>query len=219
MSPSKILYTYEHPTSIKHLEETRKVLMGGGVIAYPTDVNWALGCLATHKKALTKLSQLKKNTSKKLPFSLIFASMSQVCEYADVSNSTYRLLRKMLPGPYTLLLPRHKRLPKILQDSRLEVGVRVPDRPLLIDLLKELPCPLATTTVYLPTTQTPELPLRPRFGYEIEEHFGSRIDLILDLSTEIPPLETTVIKITAQGMELIRQGLGEVPTEVICLKS
>lgn len=207
---SQILYTYEHPTTEKHLERARDVLLAGGVVAYPTDVNWAFGVLATHKKALMRLSQLRRSTSKNLPFSLIFGALSRVCEYAEVSNSTYRLLRSMLPGAYTLLLPRHKRLPKILQDSRLEVGVRVPDRPLLRDLLALLPCPLATTAAYLPGS-TEELPLRPRFGYEIEQYFSSQVDLILDLSLEMLHQETTVIQITDEGMELVREGSGPVP--------
>lgn len=212
---SKITYTYENPTTEKHLLKARDILLDGGVIAYPTDVNWAMGVLSTHKKALQRLTLLRHNSSKKtLPFSLIFSSISQVCEYADVPNSTYRVLRKMLPGPYTLLLPRHKRLPKILQDSRTEVGVRVPERPLLRDLLALLPCPLANTAVYLGDS-TEEVPIRPRFGYEVEQHLGPSLDLILDLSSECHHQETTVIKISSEGLELIRRGVGAVPSQLL----
>ena len=104
------LYTYVKPTSKKDLEKACQVLRDGGTIAYPTDVNWAVGCDPTQKKAITTIQRIKSVHPKEQPFSLMCNSLSMVSQVCTVETAAFRLLKKILPGPYTVLLPRHKTL-------------------------------------------------------------------------------------------------------------
>ncbi|MCY4380654.1 MAG: L-threonylcarbamoyladenylate synthase [Proteobacteria bacterium] len=205
---NKILYTFESPVSQKHLQTAKKILIDGGVIAYPTDVNWACGCLCDHKGALTKLQKTARMLNKQNPYTFIFSSLSQVSSFATIDNVAYRVLKKILPGPYTVVLKSHKRLPKIIEDKRKEVGVRIPDKELLLELTAMLPSPLASMSLSLPGQRAHHQDVvRPRFGYEILDAFGHMIDLILDLSQEIVYKETTLLRLHEGGtFELIRQG-------------
>ena len=212
---SQILYTYDNPVSLKHLRQAREVLVGGGLVAYPTDVNWACGCLCNHKRALAKLQQLKAaaplGDESPKPISFMFASLAQIAEYAELYSQAFRILKKILPGPYTVILNSHKRLPKIIADKRKEIGVRIPHSELLNQLTALLPVPLAT--VSLPGALLPaaaelgfEPSYRPRFGYDIAEAYGREIELILDLSTELVYRETSVIRLVDGAVELLRLG-------------
>ena len=201
---TEICYTFEDPVVQKHLRKAQKILSDGGIIAYPTDVNWACGCLVHHKKALMKLQQLNPLKSKKSPYSFIFSNLSQVSSYAAVDNNIYRFLKKILPGPYTVILNSHRRLPKIIEDKRKELGIRIPSRPLLLELTALLEVPLATVSLTLPDPCLQDK--RPRHGYEIAEAYSSLIDLILDLSFEINYQETTLLRFTDHIPKLIRSG-------------
>ena len=212
---SQILYTYDDPVSLKHLRQARDVLVNGGLLAYPTDVNWACGCLCHHKRALAKLQQLKVAATlgdeSPKPISFIFASLAQISEYAELYSQAFRILKKILPGPYTVILNSHKRLPKIIADKRKEIGIRIPRSELLNQLTALLPVPLATISL---TSSSPPLAdelayaqlHRPRFGYDIAEAYGREIDLILDLSTELVYRETSVIRLVDGSVELLRLG-------------
>ncbi|MCY4443894.1 MAG: L-threonylcarbamoyladenylate synthase [Proteobacteria bacterium] len=202
----KTLYTYENPAPSKDLLEITRCLEDGGVMAYPTDVNWAFGCLANHKKALKRLQGLRKSSDHPAPLALMFQDMSHISNYTYLDNHAFRLLKKWLPGPYTILLKPHPRLGKLLPQKRPNVGVRIPKRPLLMEILPHLPCPLATTTVFLPNKKDNTY-LKPSSAYDIGQYFFYDIDLLLDLSISLPMAETTVISLSDHHPVLIRQGI------------
>lgn len=199
------IYTYINPSSERDLTKACKVLNEDGIIAYPTDVNWAIGCHCSSPKALNRLRSLKPAHPKDQPFSLICHSFSMISEVGILDQAAYRILKKILPGPYTILLKRNRNLPKQIKDKRLIVGVRFPDAPLLTDLVKMLGQPLVTTS--LPESEPSKGPIR--FGYQVEEIFGHALDLILDLGNEVPTLETTILDCT-EGVQLVREGAGDI---------
>jgi len=202
------LYTYDNPPSERDLTRACKVLEDGGVIAYCTDFNWAFGCEASNSKGLDRIRLLKPSHPKDRPFSLICSSISMASTVANIDQPAFRLLRKMWPGPYTVILPRNRNLPKQLKDKRKVVGVRIPSNNMVRELVEKLGRPIATTSV-------PELSqgLTPQFGYQVFEAFGHGLDLILDLGTEVPGVESTVVDLSEGGLEIIREGAG--PIDII----
>jgi tRNA threonylcarbamoyl adenosine modification protein (Sua5/YciO/YrdC/YwlC family) len=195
------LYTYENPCSERDLNRIVRLLQDDGVIAYPTDLNWGFGCLATSARGIDRLRRLKPG--KTLPFSLIFDSISRASQYTTIEHVAYRVLKKSLPGPYTLILPRHRQLPRQLDDKRRTVGIRIPERPLLLELVSRLEVPLLTTSV-------PEEAdgRRLLLGYEVFERYGHALDMVLDLGAELPGGETTIIDLTEGEVRVIREGAG-----------
>jgi len=198
------LYTFENPTNSKHIQDIVRVLQNGGLIIYPTDVNWALGCDGTNAGAVTKIYNLKTDHPREKPLSLIMNSISQIAEYATVSSTDYRILKKCLPGPYTFLLKRHRRLPKQIGDKRQIVGVRVPDCPLLKDIIDTLGKPLATSSLPLPEGRKHA----PYAGWEVASDFATKVDIILDLGKDLLESQTTVVDLTGEVPILVRQGVG-----------
>ena len=205
---AKHIYTYVDPCSPKHLDQACRFLEDDGVIAYPTDVNWAFGCKPSSKKAMERIRRLKPHHPKEQPFSLLCNSLSMVASVANVDHVAYRLLKKSLPGPYTFIMKRHHELPKQIKDKRKNVGVRVPQAPLVLGLIEHFGGPLATTSMPAPSPEEAVIV----FGYQVEERYGHGIDLILDLGEEVPPQETTIVDFSEGDIEVVREGLG--PTEL-----
>jgi tRNA threonylcarbamoyl adenosine modification protein (Sua5/YciO/YrdC/YwlC family) len=204
---AKHLYTYINPLSEKHLQEALRVLQNDGLIAYPTDVNWAVGCDASSVKAIKKIQALKAQHPKERPFSLLCDSLSMVAQVATVEQSAYRVLRKILPGPYTVLLASNRSLSKLINDKRKSVGVRIPAAPLLLGLVAALQRPLLTSSLPHGESEDEEA---IRYGYDVEARFGHQIDLILDLGEEVLPAETSIIDFSEGGCKVVRKGLGDV---------
>jgi tRNA threonylcarbamoyl adenosine modification protein (Sua5/YciO/YrdC/YwlC family) len=206
------LYTYDDPPAERDVERAGRVLADDGVIAYPTDLNWAIGCDVMNPKALDRVYQLKPTHPKDLPFSLLVSSISMASEYVTIDNGAYRLLKRAWPGPFTVLLPATRAFPRQLKDKRRVVGIRIPASPLIAAVVDKLGRPLATTSV-------PPLPphaggdaegtVRARFGYEVMEAFGHGVDLVLDLGTELPGLESTIVDLTSGVPEIVRRGAGD----------
>lgn len=221
---AKLVYTFIDPPSERDLSLAKQVLESGGVLAYPTDVNWAFGCDASNQKAIDKIRRLKPTHPKEQPFSLICSSISMAASIANIDHPTYRMLRKALPGPYTILLPSSRTLPKQLHEKRTTVGIRIPDSPLLLALVGQYGKPLATTSIpMIPQAMQKSSEafahggsgmndlssLYPKFGYEVSDIFGHGLDLILDLGDEVINYETTVINLSEYPPTLIRQGVGD----------
>lgn len=207
---SELLYTYIRPTNPKHLERATRLLEDGEVISYPTDVNWAMGASPFSAKGVDKLARLKPDHPKNKPFSLLCADLRMVSEVAIFENSAYRILKKILPGPYTIFLKSHHDLPRIIRDKRPLVGVRIPDCPLLSDLIARLGHPLLTTSLPAGDFGRP-----PHFGYEVEQRFGRDLGLILDLGEEIIPAETTILDLSEGEPRLVREGVGRIPENIL----
>jgi tRNA threonylcarbamoyl adenosine modification protein (Sua5/YciO/YrdC/YwlC family) len=207
---AKLLYTYVNPTSPKDLKEACRVLENGGVIAYPTDVNWAFGCDPLSKSAIEKIRQLKPHHPKEQPFSLLCNSISMVSTIADVDGSSFSILKKIFPGPFTILLKRNRTLARQLKDKRKLVGVRIPDSPLLLDLIQTYGKPIATASIpySIEDHNRHHTEHLLHFGYEVDELYGHGLDLILDLGQEVPANETTVVDLSEGEWTLVRQGMG-----------
>ena len=207
------LFTYDDPPAERDLVRTIQVLQDDGVIAYPTDLNWAMGCDATSVKALDRLQLLKPHHKKHLPFSLIVSSIAMASDYVNIEGSAYRLLRKAWPGPYTVILPAAKNLPRIFREKRDKIGIRIPESPLLLAVVERLGRPLISTSIprLPPTGEDFEPPegRTPRFGYEVEEVCGHALDLILDLGQELSGQESTIVDLTGPYPETLRVGAGD----------
>lgn len=205
------LYTYDDPPAERDLTKLVAALENGGVIAYPTDVNWAFGCDCASSKALDRIHLLKPSHPKDRPFALICSSISMAAEYTVIDNAAYRMLKKAWPGPFTVLLQASKNFPRQLKDKRRVVGIRIPAAPLLLALVERLGRPLATTS--LPPlsgpTEADEIPVVAKFGYEVFETFGHGIDYVADLGHELPGTETTIVDLVDGTPVLVRRGAGD----------
>lgn len=208
------LYTYDNPTSQRDIQKIVKVLSHDGVIAYPTDLNWAIGCDGTSVHGLERLRLIKPSHGKYHPFSLIFNSISMAADYVHIDNASYRLLKKLWPGPYTVLLMSVRTLARQLKDKRKVIGVRIPKSPLLHAVVEALGRPLATTSFPAIMTENESNEEETigrfyKFGYEIAEEFGHVLDMVIDLGHELPGLESTIIDLTESVPVLVRRGAGD----------
>ena len=181
-----------------------QVIHSGGLIAYPTDSSYALGCHIGDKAATNRVHRIRR-TDKKHNFTLVCRDLSEISVYARVDNWAYRLVKSLTPGPYTFILPATRQLPKMLQNpKRRTIGIRVPDHPLVNAMLEVLGEPIMSSTLSLPGD---ELPLTD--SLDIEERIGHQVDLIVDAgSTGIEP--TTVLDLTGGTVEVLRRGRGDI---------
>ncbi len=191
----------EHPQP-RHVARAVEVLRGGGLIAYPTDTYYAIGCDLLSKRAIERLYEVKGRSRKK-PLSFLCADLSHVSEYADMNNFAYRVMKQLTPGAFTFVLKATRVVPDIMATRQREVGIRVPDAPLARALAQELGHPLVTTSA---TDREGEPLVDPK---DIKEQLGKQLDLILDGG--IWPCEpSTVVSLLEDRMEILRQGKGHV---------
>ena len=178
------------------------ILKKGGVVVYPTDTYFGIGCDIMNKKAIERIYQLKQR-SKSKPFSFICSSLKNISLYAKVSNYAYKTMKRLLPGPYTFILEGSKLVPKIMLTKRKTAGIRVPDNPICLALVKELGNPVITTSATMPDgTIFHDASL-------IHDYFGNRIDVVIDGSI-VPGQPSSVILLIDDIPEVIRKGLGVV---------
>jgi tRNA threonylcarbamoyl adenosine modification protein (Sua5/YciO/YrdC/YwlC family) len=175
------------------------LLQEGGLVAYPTDTYYAIGCDVFQKKAMEKLATLKHRDDRR-PFAFLCSDLGEVAKYAIVSNESYRLMRRILPGPYTIVLEATRLTPRTTLTRQRQVGVRVPDAPVAIALARGLGRPLATTSASLPG----EAPLID--AADIQDQLQG-IDLILDGGV-ILNQPSTVLDLTGPVPVVLRQGKG-----------
>lgn len=185
------------------LEQAAAVLREGGVIVYPTDSTYALGCQLANKEALDRIRALRRIEINH-EFSLVCRDLSQISNYARVDNQAYRLIRSLTPGPYTFILKATHEAPRRLQDAKKRsVGIRVPDNKIAADLLDVVGEPILSSTLQLPGD---ELPLTD--PEEFRDVIDKRVDLILDGGTcGVEP--TTVLDLSRGEVRLVRQGKGD----------
>ena len=177
------------------------LLKEGGVIAYPTDTIYGLGCDMYNKKAIQRIYQIKKRDPQK-PFSFICSDLKNISLYAQVTNQAYKIMRRYLPGPYTFILLGTKLVPKIMTTKRKTVGIRVPDNNICLSLVKTLGNPIISTSVGFSGREVLSDPSL------IEETFGSQIDLTIDGGI-LANQPSTIISLIDDEVEVIREGLGE----------
>jgi len=185
------------------IRQAAEIVRQGGVIAYPTDSCYALGCHLGDKDAMVRIRAIRQ-VDERHHFTLVCRDLAEIAKYAKVDNWVYRLLKANTPGSYTFILQATKEVPRRLQHpKRATIGLRVPEHPVAHALLEELGEPLLSSTLLLPDD---ELPLND--AEEIRERLERQVDLILDCGPcGVEP--TTVIDMTAEAPVLIRHGKGE----------
>jgi tRNA threonylcarbamoyl adenosine modification protein (Sua5/YciO/YrdC/YwlC family) len=181
-----------------------QIIRSGGLIAYPTDSSYAFGCHLGNARAISRIHRIRR-TDKHHNFTLVCKDLSEISVYARVDNWAYRLIKSMTPGAYTFILPATREVPKRLQNpKRRTIGLRVPDHPLVREMLDSLGEPIMSSTLLLPGD---DLPLTD--PAEIEERIGSQVDAIIDAGP-VGVDATSVIDLTSGSVEIMRVGRGDV---------
>ena len=178
------------------------ILKKGGIIAYPTDTYYGIGCDIMNKKAIEKIYQLKQRNRIK-PFSFICSGLKNISNYAKVSNYAYKTMKRLLPGPYTFVLEGSKLVPKIMLTKRKTAGIRMPDHPICLELVETLGNPIITTSATMPDGTNffdPSL---------IHDFFHPIIDVVID-GGPVPGYPSSVISLINDMPEVIRKGRGDI---------
>lgn len=200
------MYCKVHPENPqgRHIARAIEVLRNDGVIIYPTDTVYGIGCSIHSADAIEKIYQLKGQDRSK-PFSFICSDLTNISEYARVSNQAFRLMKHLIPGPFTFILPASslKHLPKGILSKRTTVGIRVPNNKIALALVKELGHPILSASV---TDMNGDIINDPEI---IKEQYEKRVDLILDGGLSSMQL-STVLDFTDEQPTVIREGAGDV---------
>lgn len=198
-----LIKIYPENPNLREIDKVIEVLRNGGLVIYPTDTVYAIGCDALNVRAVEKICQMKGINPQKSNLSIICYDLSNLSEYAKVNNAAFKLMKKNLPGPFTFILPTSSELPKIYK-NRKEVGIRVPDNNIIRTLVKELGNPILTMSVHddddlVEYTTDPEL---------INEKYEDMVDIVIDGGYGgLEP--STVVDCTTDEFEIVRQGKGE----------
>ena len=185
------------------IEQAAGVLNAGGILIYPTDTVYGIGCSVENKHAIEKIYLIKRQRQDK-PFSFVCSDLKHISEYARVSDPAFKVMKHLIPGPYTFILPaaKMKHLPKILVSRRKTVGIRVPNSPITLNLVHKLGHPILSTSVSFENGELindPELIIR---------QFNNQVDMIIDggVLTSDP---SSVIDLTEEEPRLVRSGAGD----------
>jgi tRNA threonylcarbamoyl adenosine modification protein (Sua5/YciO/YrdC/YwlC family) len=190
-----------HPQP-RHISRVVDILRSGGVIVYPTDTVYGLGCDIRSKKALERVRRIKKMDNKR-HLSFVFADLKAIAEYAQVDDPSYKVLRRYLPGPYTFVLRATRLVPRIVLTKRQEVGIRIPDNKICQALLAELGNPILSSSVRLPDDQLLDDPK------EIDKIYKGQVDLVIDGGVFMPQ-PSSIISLLDETPLVMREGKGDV---------
>lgn len=200
--PMRVLNVHPVNPQKRLAAQAAKTISEGGIIAYPTDSTYALGCRLGDKTAAERMRRLR-GADKHHPFTLVCRDLREIATYANVDNPAYRLLRSLTPGPYTFVLPATREVPRrLVHPKRKAIGIRVPDNRVAQALLGALEEPLMSTTVVAGSE-----PLGDALA--VEETYGNAVDLIVD-GGPVPGEPTTVLELWDGRVKLLREGRGPV---------
>jgi len=200
---AQLIKIYEDQPNPKEIRQVVDVLRSGGLVIYPSDTVYALGCDITHKGALERIAKIKGVKLEKANFSFICEDLSNLSDYVkQIDTSTFKLLKRALPGPYTFILPGNNNLPSVFKKKK-EVGIRVPDHPITQAIVSTLGNPIVSTSIkdddeVIEYTTDPEL---------IWEKWDRLVDIVVDGGYG-GNVASTVIDLTGDEPELIRAGKG-----------
>jgi len=201
------LKVYADNPSPRHLKIIMEHLKDGGIIIYPTDTVYAIGCDMHNKKAVERLCQIIGKKPETANLSLICANLSNISEYTlPFETKIYKLMKKVLPGPYTFILKASNNVPKIFGNNRKTIGIRVPDSVLIREIVEEYGNPVVTASIKDEDDIISEYPTDPE---EIQELFGNKVDMIID-GGHGGNMPSTVIDCTSDKLEIVRVGKGPV---------
>ncbi|AQG78953.1 L-threonylcarbamoyladenylate synthase [Spirosoma montaniterrae] len=203
--PAEFLKIYPKNPDQRRIDHVVNALRGGAVIIYPTDTIYGMGCDIHNARAVERVARIKGVKPQKNDFSFICYDLSHIADYARVSNQAFKLMKKVLPGPYTFLLEASGSVPKVLNTSKKTVGIRVPDHDIPRQIVRELGNPIITTSIrdedeIIEYSTDPEL---------IFEKFQHQVDIVIDggYGGNVP---STIIDATDDDFSIVRLGLGEV---------
>lgn len=199
-----------HPQTpqIRKIDEIVAALRNGAVMLYPTDTVYAIGCDLNSKQAVDRVRQIKRMSNNK-PLTFLCQSLSNISEYAIVSDPAYRLMKHLIPGTYTFILPATKLVPKIVQDpKRKTTGIRVPKHVLCQSLLENLGNPVISASARLPDDEDDNELTFEGEKAELFDRLNKLVDIIIDDDTELGLEGSTILDMTTNPPEVIREGLG-----------
>lgn len=186
----------------RYIAKAVEILKEGGVLIYPTDTVYGIGCDIFNKEALRRIFSIKNDTDSKL-FSFVCSDLKDIAKYARVSDYAYRSMKHLLPGPYTFILPAVKVVPKKLWSKRKTVGIRVPNNEVTLELVREVGHPIISTSA---TNRKGEILYDP---FEIKNIFNSQVDLMLSTGI-LANSPSSVIDLSEEAPEILRVGAGDV---------
>lgn len=178
------------------------VLQSGGVIAYPTDTTYGIGCSIMNKKGIERIYSIKQREKKK-PFSFICSDLSDISRYAKVSNYQYKIMKRLLPGAYTFVLPASSTVPDLLVTKQKTVGIRIPDNVICLSIVRQLGHPIITTSA----NRSGEEPIGDPLS--VDRELGKQLDLVVDggiLSATV----SSVVSLIDDVPTVLRKGMGDV---------
>ena len=194
---------YNKNNNQRDIDTVLQTLQDGGIIIFPTDTAYAIGCHALKERPIERICRLKGLNSNKNLFSIICYDLSDISQYAKVDNATFKLMKRNLPGAFTFVLPSGNRLPKIFS-NRKEVGIRVPDNNIIREICRQLEAPILTTTIPYDESEDIGYLTDPEL---IAEKFENDVDIIIDGGAGGFEY-STIVKCTDGEIGIIRQGKG-----------
>jgi tRNA threonylcarbamoyl adenosine modification protein (Sua5/YciO/YrdC/YwlC family) len=186
------------------IDRVVKILSQGGIIAYPTDTYYGIGCDIMNKKAISRIYQIRQRKKTK-PFSFVCSDLKNISHYAKVSNYAYKTMRRLLPGPYTFILAGSRQVPKMMLTKRKTAGIRVPNNRICIKLVEGVGRPILSASAKSPDNREMSDPSL------INDYFGKQIDIVIDGGT-VPGQPSSVVSLFDDTPEIIRKGLGDIST-------
>jgi tRNA threonylcarbamoyl adenosine modification protein (Sua5/YciO/YrdC/YwlC family) len=197
-----LLQINPHNPQPRLISQVAELLRNGGVVAYPTDTTYGIGCSIFSKRGLDRIYQLKQREKKK-PFSFICTDLSEVARYAKVSNYAFKILKRYLPGPFTFVLDASSIVPDLLTTKQKTVGIRIPANSICMAIVRELGHPIVTTSANI----SGEDPIGDPFMVELE--LGKQLDMVIDGGVLSPDV-SSVISLIGDVTEVLRKGVGDV---------
>jgi tRNA threonylcarbamoyl adenosine modification protein (Sua5/YciO/YrdC/YwlC family) len=201
-----LIKIYSENPNPKEVKKAVEILRNGGVIIYPTDTVYGLGCDIYNNKAVEKVARIKGIRPEKADFSFIFSSLSHLSEFTkEIDNNTFKMLKQHLPGPYTFILKASNKIPKLFKNKKKTIGIRIPDNPVITSVVEELGNPIITTSIHdeddiIEYTTDPEL---------IYEKYQNLVDAVIDGGFG-KNVASTVVDCTEDEPVMVRQGIGDI---------
>jgi tRNA threonylcarbamoyl adenosine modification protein (Sua5/YciO/YrdC/YwlC family) len=199
-----LLRIYNENPSQERIRKVADILDAGGIIIYPTDTVYAMGCDIKANKSIEKIAKLKGLNPDNPDLSIIFHDMSQLSEYTVIrDNAIFKLLKRNLPGPFTFIVQANNQIPRLFKNKKKTVGIRIPDSPIIIELVKELGRPIITTSIH-DQDEVIEYTTDPELIFEKYNHFA---DIVINGGYGKNEA-STVVDCTGEEIRIVRQGLG-----------
>lgn len=210
---AKIFSIHPENPQNRRIEEIQTELQRGAVMLYPTDTVYAIGCDLNAKSAVERVRKIKQLANDK-PLTFLCSSLSDISTYAFVSDNAYRTMKRLIPGPYTFLLPATKLVPRLVQNpKRKTTGIRVPNHKVCLALLETLGNPIISTSAHLPPDDTgAEFSNEFEVGItqaELFDRLDDLVDVIVDTGEEPNNYVSTIMDLTGEEPVIVRQGLGD----------